>query len=52
MCTAHNCTLHVIFITSCWQVRWDATAGFHVPELLKKECTSLEEALQVRAGCR
>ncbi|PRW61495.1 kinesin motor catalytic domain [Chlorella sorokiniana] len=29
------------------QVRWDAAAGFHAPELLKQACTSLEEALQV-----
>ena len=37
-------------ITRRSQVRWDATAGFHASELVKKECTSLEEALQV-GGC-
>lgn len=28
-------------------VRWDTAKGFHVPELLCKECSSLEETLQV-----
>lgn len=32
----------------CVQVRWDTAKGFHVPELLCKECSSLEETLQVR----
>lgn len=32
------------------QVRWDTAKGFHVPELLCKECSSLEETLQVRRG--
>lgn len=29
------------------QVRWDTAKGFHVPELLCKECSSLEETLRV-----
>ena len=29
------------------QVRWDSSKGFYVPELAVKECTSVEDMLQV-----
>lgn len=30
------------------QVRWDTEHGFHVPELLCKDCDSLEDMIKVR----
>lgn len=38
------------YLLPMMQVRWDATAGFHAPDLLKQECTSLEQALRVGAN--
>ena len=29
------------------QVRWDSGKGFYVPELAVKECTSVEDMLEV-----
>lgn len=31
------------------QVRWDTEHGFHVPDLLCKDCDSLEDMIKVRA---
>ena len=38
-------------VLAAWaQVRWEATKGFHLPDLLCKECGSLEEMMEVRWG--
>lgn len=32
------------------QVRWDSGKGFYVPELAVKECSCVEDMLQVTVG--
>ena len=52
---SHSCAAHhfitvprTLFAIHHAQVRWEPTKGFHVPDLACRECTTLQDTLQVR----